>query len=602
MKKKSKITVGTQLVMTLGLMMLSLFIVGACGYLMRNNSVETETELYENYGETQGELAMGFAQFQNVKVQLRNILYMYVGDDVNIEASKSKIEEAKSTVNDYMTEVKGDLKDSATKALYENVKNNIDTYFNDAEKCLEYFNSGKIQDARNYLVDNGVKSADKAEENIKKLIKEIDKYAQKKQDYVTKQNKTGDYFVAVIMLLALLNACVAFWFIKTTIRNPIVELAGVAKKVSAGDVDVSITPSKIDNEVGALVDGFQMMTDNLKKQAEVLKQISDGNLTVSYQPASENDIVGNAILRLIEDNNTAFSKIRNAAGQIGNGSEQIASASQTLAQGSSEQASAIQQISASVTDIANKTKDNAKKASEVNDIVIRAKSDADEGNRCMREMIVAMKEINESSENIQKIIKVIDDIAFNTNILALNATVEAARAGEQGKGFAVVAEEVRNLAGRSAEASRQTAELIEDSIVKVKHGSALASDTEKALEVISNMIEKITDLSANISSASNEQAAATSQIDDALTQVSQVVQTNSATSEECASASEELSGQARGLENTLGRFKIKGEKDISLEYGNMSKNIKQMNYIPDRGMSDNYNNDIRLENSYDTKY
>ena len=469
---------------------------------------------------------------------------------------------------------------------------NIDAYFDDVDKCLEYYDKGYVQEARNQLLNSGVKSADEAEENINKLIDELDKCAKDKQDYVSTRNRNGDIFVAVILIISLLNAIMACRYILRTIRNPLVELSVVAKKISDGDVNVEIKPYKIDNEVGVLVDGFNAMVDNLKNQANTLKQISEGNLTVSYEPKSENDVVGNAIVRLIEDNNAALSNIRSAADQISNGSEQIASASQTLAQGSSEQASAIQQISASITDIANKTKDNAQKASEVNDIVMHAKEDADNGNRCMRDMIKAMKEINESSENIQKIIKVIDDIAFNTNILALNATVEAARAGEQGKGFAVVAEEVRNLAGRSAEASRQTAEMIEDSISKVKQGSVLVDDTANALAVIAEMIEKINELSENISSASNEQAVATSQIDDALAQVSQVVQTNSATSEECASASEELSGQARGLDNTLTRFKIKGgQQGMGIGY---AENLYE---IPDA-----YNNDIRLEASYDTKY
>ncbi|MEG1292422.1 MAG: methyl-accepting chemotaxis protein, partial [Lachnospiraceae bacterium] len=239
------------------------------------------------------------------------------------------------------------------------------------------------------------------------------------------------------------------------------------------------------------------------------------------------------------------------------GSEQVAGASQALAQGSTEQASAIEEVTASINEIAEKTRRNAEQANDTNVLVKEIKNEAASGDSQMKEMIHAMLEINDSSENISKIIKVIDDIAFQTNILALNAAVEAARAGVHGKGFAVVAEEVRNLAGKSASAASETAEMIEDSIKKVAHGSKLAQDTAAALSEIVNSIEKIVELVDNIAISSVDQSTAVTQIDQAISQVSHVVQTNSATSEECAAASEELSNQAAILRNLVGHYKLK---------------------------------------------
>ncbi|MDU5949175.1 MAG: methyl-accepting chemotaxis protein, partial [Paenibacillus macerans] len=203
------------------------------------------------------------------------------------------------------------------------------------------------------------------------------------------------------------------------------------------------------------------------------------------------------------------------------------------------------------------TKLNAQNANEANKLAADSKNSALQGNEQMKDMLAAMREINDASSNISKIIKVIDEIAFQTNILALNAAVEAARAGQHGKGFAVVAEEVRNLAARSANAAKETTDMIEGSIDKVQEGTRIADQTAAALQSIVGDIEKVANLVGDIAMASTEQAAAITQINQGISQVSQVIQTNSATSEESAAASEELSSQAALLKQQVAQFKLK---------------------------------------------
>ncbi|MCI9531341.1 MAG: methyl-accepting chemotaxis protein [Lachnospiraceae bacterium] len=373
---------------------------------------------------------------------------------------------------------------------------------------------------------------------------------------------TEEIIIVGVTLVSLLFIVLLGMDLLKKIQRPLDALSVAAKEIAQGNVDITLT--KINNdEFGDLVDDFQRIIDNIKYQGEISEMIAVGDLTADVKTKGSKDILGNALDNILRENNRMLSDIRESTMQVTVGAEQVSDASQALAQGATEQASATQEITASMNEIAESTKANVDQVNEANVLVETVGKEAININERMTEMMSAMADINESSENISKIIKVIDDIAFQTNILALNAAVEAARAGVHGKGFAVVAEEVRSLAGKSASAASETAELIEDSIHKVSLGSKLAEDTSESLSEIMEKIEKVVDLTQSIATASNDQATAVTQIDQAINQVSQVTQTNSATSEQCAAASEELSNQAATLRTLVGNYKLKSSGNFS---------------------------------------
>ncbi|MBC3804299.1 HAMP domain-containing protein [Acetobacterium fimetarium] len=349
------------------------------------------------------------------------------------------------------------------------------------------------------------------------------------------------------------------------INKPIQEIMSVMDAISNGNLQARITDNyKGDVEIlTETVNSTAMLLDAIVSEiTEKIGQLSQGNLDIDHATAFKGDFVtiSNAINVIIDSLNDIMGEINTASEQVASGSGQVSAGSQSLAQGSTEQASSVQELTASIAEIADQTKKNAVDANKARELADTVKVNAAKGNAEMSSMQSSMVAINQSSEDISKIIKVIDDIAFQTNILALNAAVEAARAGQHGKGFAVVAEEVRSLAARSADAAKETTSLIEGSIDKVQEGTKIANDTAAALDDIVEGIEKVTTLVGNIAIASNEQASGIAQIDTGVEQVAQVVQQNSATAEQSAAASEELSGQAELLKQMVGTFKIRSKK------------------------------------------
>jgi len=285
------------------------------------------------------------------------------------------------------------------------------------------------------------------------------------------------------------------------------------------------------------------------------------NLDVAIERDYKGDFsrIKESLDNIIGKFNDIMGDIHIAANQVETASAQVAGSSQNLSQGAAEQASSVEEISASMTQVGEQTRQNAENANKANEISVDTRRIAKEGNRKMDEMVKAMEAIDVASGNISKVIKVIDGIAFQTNILALNAAVEAARAGEHGKGFAVVAEEVRNLAARSATAANETTEMINDSLEKVKKGTELALDTSYALERIVAGVDEAVEIVGQIAEASNEQASAVAEISEGINQVTNVTQINTATAEESASASEDMTSQAKTLAELANRFKLRKE-------------------------------------------
>ncbi|MFP4527521.1 MAG: methyl-accepting chemotaxis protein [Candidatus Kapaibacterium sp.] len=354
------------------------------------------------------------------------------------------------------------------------------------------------------------------------------------------------------------------------ILDPIGEAVEVLKQMSEGNLSVKVEGDyKGDHAIikNALNQTIDLMP--FKEAIRVLEKFADGDLTIHMTGEYKGDSLKmkEALNDTINSINEILAQVKLTVDEVTRGAMQVSDASTSLSQGATEQAASLEEITSSMTQIGSQTRHTAENANLANTLTRDARDSAERGNKEMKELNDAMNEISHSSQDISRIMKVIDEIAFQTNLLALNAAVEAARAGRHGKGFAVVAEEVRNLAARSAKAAKETADLIENSLKTVENGIQLANRTAEVLEEIGKGSVKSADIVSEIATLSNEQAQAIAQINEGLTQIDKVTQTNTASAEESASAAEELSGQSSNLNQMIARFKIDEISDYELDEG-----------------------------------
>ncbi len=372
---------------------------------------------------------------------------------------------------------------------------------------------------------------------------------------------------AVLVVAIIAVSIILILVIANKISKPIVQCSNRLGLLAQGDLNSPLPDFKAKDETAELLSATESIVKTLKiiipDVCMGLSEMAKGNFALSSN--AEDAYVGAfkplavSMYELIEKMSDTLVRIDSASREVNSGAETVASVSQMLAQGSTEQAVSVQELAERLDNISKKiidTSEDAQNASSANE---QAQVALRESNERMNEMMGAISRIDAKSQQISKIIKVIDDIAFQTNILSLNAAVEAARAGTAGKGFAVVADEVRNLANKSAQSAKDTADLISDAVAAVEEGNKIAKQTSTAIYSVLESATQLASLVGNIADASDEQSRAMKQVNIGMDQISTVVQGNSATSQESAATSEELSGQAQLLKDLVGGFKISSD-------------------------------------------
>ena len=318
--------------------------------------------------------------------------------------------------------------------------------------------------------------------------------------------------------------------------------------------------------VGLSIAFVRSITGPVAQAVKVATAVTEGNLTVEVQVQGSNELgqLMQALTKMRDQLSTVVTQVRQGSEGVATASAEIAQGNHDLSSRTESQASALEQTAASMEELSATVKQNADSARQANQLAMNASTVAIQGGEVVAQVVDTMKGINASSRKISDIIQVIDGIAFQTNILALNAAVEAARAGEQGRGFAVVASEVRSLAGRSADAAKEIKTLINASVERVEHGTALVDNAGATMTEVVSSIRRVTDIMGEISAASNEQSLGVSQVGEAVTQMDQVTQQNAALVEEMAAAASSLKSQADDLVQTVAAFKVHGPSSYAM--------------------------------------
>lgn len=523
----------------------------------------------DNYGFAQGDVGKVLSCFASINVSVHDaISYTHLEDT---EAAKQMFETQTAKMEDYFNNVEKTIHDDTEIENFKKAKDAWEEYLPLSKSLMK---EGDTDDAA------------VVETVQRKLVNELDPLystiynsladvmADKVEDgnrvkaELTKSINQTIIFMILLVAGTLVVALIFCTSIAKAIADPIHSCATRLRELVKGDLTSPVPKYDTRDEIGVLSRSTTELVEGLNEiiqdEKYLLGEMARGNFDIHSRNLER--YVGDfkEVIEAIRTINYRLSdtlfQINSSSDEVSSGAQQVSDASQNLSQGAAEQANSVEQLAHTIEEISAQVKNTADNAQIASHKAQSVGEEMTESNRNMQQMMEAMGDISGSSKEIGKIIKAIEDIAFQTNILALNAAVEAARAGTAGKGFAVVADEVRSLASKSAEASKDTASLIEKSIKAVENGTKIADQTASSLLGAVKGAKEVVSVIDKISVATLEQSQSVEQITQHVEQISGVVQNTSANAEESAASSEELSGQATMLKELVGRFRLQSRK------------------------------------------